>query len=72
MELTPFDTVVSQLLILSILVATAARAGVAEDGPTAALQVREIEPCLAPGEAVLANVVLRIEISGYKGNQYVS
>ena len=67
------DTLVHQLFILSLLVDTAARDGdidyTGEDGPYKALQVREIELFLRPGEAILRNVSLRISITQYKGNR---
>jgi hypothetical protein len=68
-----FDALANQILILSMMVCTAARAGdlgwAAEDDPYAALQIGEIELYLGPGEAILANVVLRIETNRYKGNR---
>jgi hypothetical protein len=50
-----------------------ARAGnlgwVAEDDPDAALQIGEIELHFGPRDAILANIVLQIEINRYKGNR---
>jgi hypothetical protein len=68
-----FDAYRTHVLMLSLLVCTASRAGdpgwVVEDGPDAALQIREIELHLEPGDTVLANVALQIEINWYKGNR---
>jgi len=66
------DTIVNQLHILSLLVGTGARAGdlgFVDKDVEAALKLREIELFLAPGKAVLRNVVLRIRITCYKGNR---
>jgi hypothetical protein len=74
-EPRPFDAVANQILILSLLVSTALRAGglgwLPEDGgPDTALQLREIELSLNDGGVSLADVTLWININRYKGNRY--
>jgi hypothetical protein len=68
------DVVANQILILSLLVSAAARAGdlgwLTKDGPDVALQMREIELHLGYGDATLANIVLQVDINCYKGNRY--
>jgi hypothetical protein len=68
-----FDSILNHLFALSLLVGTGARAGdigyADDDGRDKALQIGETELYLAPGDAVLHNVVLRISITHYKGNR---
>lgn len=68
-----FNSILNQLFALSLPVGTGARAGdigyADDDTRDKALQIREVELYLAPGDAVLHDVVLSISIMHSKGNR---
>jgi hypothetical protein len=74
-ESLPFDPVSNQILILSVLVSTGARAGdigwVSQDSPDRALQLKETELHLlsGSGESSLNNVVSEMGTTQYKGDR---